>query len=303
MRSNLRFVLLLLAAACRGPATSVSIAPFPAPGFDPSEEQAQPWDTDDRALMRVLLEGETAREWEVEIAVGRKWREPLSFHGSTENGQSFSFVSPVIEGTVRAREVGESTAEASVTGLPARFLQHGFYHLGRMLCEAYEEYDAEGDFSLEQTQELRRALETELMKSIAAAISFLQIAQGDPVLSKVFWQVIEKPSLLSMLRHRGVNLNMTFGPDAPHRVVSDLPRGLEGRPVFALPFEIELNGKIAMTGEIWSTEPTPPLHVVAGIVRVEGRHPGDPSRVMSLELRGARHGAETADSVHFSFPE
>jgi hypothetical protein len=122
--------------------------------------------------------------------------------------------------------------------------------------------------------------------------SLFQLAQDDDLLSSLLWDVVEKPSLASLVLSLGVDVGIAPSYSGSQQLKS-VPAGLDvPGPLTAFPMTIHVNEEIALMMELVVTESTPPLAMTGGIVAFQGRHPTKDIRVRA-RLVGTSPGAST----------
>lgn len=137
------------------------------------------------------------------------------------------------------------------------------------------------------SQAAERALYVAERRTLASLGTLLETAQAHPQLGPLLMSVVEKPSLLGILRHGGIVLEIL----APHGDVVpatvDWP-GVGPLRAAAIPGVILASGVRALEVEWLAVDPEEPLSFVSGIVHVSASHPKHPDRTVELHLIGAR---------------
>jgi hypothetical protein len=288
---------LTLLAGCSGPQPTSNAAggevprPFAdALGFDAGTLDRR-WRTGDRALYAARFQdGAHDRRWSIRFSVADEERDngPTTTLAFTTDEDTFTDTSPLHPVHAAVHEDGEDASTVSSAQAPRLFLERGFTGY----CEAIFAWRAAEDAGKTVTDEER----AEAMRVVAATFgtlsSLLQLIQSVESLQAVLWQVMEKPSLLSLAVNLGVDLTIELGGDVEALGADALPPELRGRPVYRLPLTIHLNGEPALECTLTVTTPAPPLELVAGVVRIDGWRSTDPSRRIVLELLGARLAEE-----------
>jgi hypothetical protein len=118
-------------------------------------------------------------------------------------------------------------------------------------------------------------------------VAFMQLIQNDDSLSKVLWAVIKKPSVFAVLFGK---VTLGIDPDFERAVLESagLPEPLAELQAFRLPIHVDINDERALEAELLACPSKPPLHMAAGLIRLEGSHPEHPERRVVIELVGAR---------------
>jgi hypothetical protein len=103
----------------------------------------------------------------------------------------------------------------------------------------------------------------------------------------VLWQLIERPSLFSLLRNGGVSLGL--GMDARRaELVEPPPLGLPA-PVYRVPLEVEVNGATAMNCELMLARAVPPLGPCNALIGLDAVNPRDGRKRVTVRLLAARN--------------
>jgi hypothetical protein len=96
------------------------------------------------------------------------------------------------------------------------------------------------------------------------------------------------PSLWSMIKHRGVHINFTFGngiaPSVADPTDWDLPASA---PAYYFPWMVLLNGQPALKLTMVTTSPRPPLLICGGVVGVLLEKIGNDETYMTMRLLSA----------------
>ena len=106
-------------------------------------------------------------------------------------------------------------------------------------------------------------------------------------------EVIDKPSVLSVIVHLGVRVSVRHRFDKAQPLA---PVAVGGRQVavYELPVELQLNGVPALRSKVLVTEPRSPLNLSAGILGMDAFQPRDPTARVSSRVRAARRRPEDA---------
>lgn len=131
--------------------------------------------------------------------------------------------------------------------------------------------------------------EQQLADGVVAAVALLQVVQNDRVLQPLLWEVIERPSLWSVVKNLGAAAVLRPRFLEMDDVPSPVPQA--GDRAWRLPMGLFVNEAAALQLELFVAEPQPPFHLPGGIVGAVARHPGDPDAEFSLLLLSARRGA------------
>jgi len=130
--------------------------------------------------------------------------------------------------------------------------------------------------------------ERALAGSVPALMSYFNIVQRTEGLSDILFELIDLPSMWSMLQKGGVNAGFRF-------VNENLGHGDHGAwniplPVYNLPLVLELNKHRALDITFVATAPRPPLLPCAGVVALLAEKPGQKDTYLTLRLLSARRG-------------
>jgi hypothetical protein len=129
-----------------------------------------------------------------------------------------------------------------------------------------------------------------------ALISYFEIVQHTDALSDLLYKLVDLPSLWSIIKHRGVDVNLTFGnglaPSVADPVDWNLPASA---PVYYFPWLVLLNGQPALKITLVTTSPRPPLLICGGVVGVLLEKIGDDETYMTMRLISAGGGESEKD--------
>lgn len=119
--------------------------------------------------------------------------------------------------------------------------------------------------------------------------TFFEAAMQIPGNQHVLEQVIQKPSLWSVVSHFGVKTTFTYG----WQDVQVAPEGTDAvqQPVYLLPVLLSLNDAPAVKANLAVSEPRPPLQTGAGILALCAEHPTATDRRLFIRMLSARRGA------------
>ena len=127
-----------------------------------------------------------------------------------------------------------------------------------------------------------------LCASFPALFSYFNIVQHTEGLESLLRKLIELPSLWSMIRHRGVHADFSFGngvaPSPVNPADWNLPRD---EAVFQFPWLLRLNDEPALRITLVVTRPRPPLLICGGVVGVLAEKLGDDETYMTLRVISA----------------
>lgn len=115
------------------------------------------------------------------------------------------------------------------------------------------------------------------------------IIRKSPILAGVMYEVVDPPSLWSIITHLGVEIWAEVHFDEA-RPTEPFALGDLQIPAWSLPHEVLVNDQPALRSVLQVADPVSPLALCAGIVSFTSVHPTDPSRVLQVRLLAARRG-------------
>jgi hypothetical protein len=127
------------------------------------------------------------------------------------------------------------------------------------------------------------------LEGYLAVRQLLETVRGNDALAEYFWQVVEKPSIWSVLTHFGVDVRIAIPLEDSVPAVP--PPGVPAAATFAAPLRIEVNGSPVLFVELLVTDARRPLALCGGIVAAIARHPTLSDRTFRMQLLGARLGS------------
>jgi hypothetical protein len=121
---------------------------------------------------------------------------------------------------------------------------------------------------------------------IGALYAFLQVVQNNHVLRSILYEVVEKPSLLSIVL-AGFSVSLGIEPHFPliEPIADPLPGVGRG---YRLPIDLALNGAPALRMELLVVRPLSPLHICGGIIALRATHPTREEHRFAVWLISAR---------------
>ena len=152
-----------------------------------------------------------------------------------------------------------------------------------------------GAEALRDTQEaVHHRLET-VGDSLMAMLAFLNAIRDNEQLGQILWQVVQKPSVWSILVHLGVSTDITLSASEPwpHPLGPDAP----DLPAYRVPMSIELNGTPALRCSIVVVRPWSPFAICAGITSVVAERPDDSGVRFRMRMVAARRAADVTDDA------
>lgn len=125
--------------------------------------------------------------------------------------------------------------------------------------------------------------------AIQSLRNVLRVARISPPLRALLWQVVDVPSIFSLIRHFGVRISVAANfqnsvPAAPFAV------GAAEVATWLAAIELQLNGSPALRCRVHCADPASPLALAAGIVELTAASPSHPQRRVTMRLLGARRG-------------
>jgi hypothetical protein len=137
--------------------------------------------------------------------------------------------------------------------------------------------------------QLTGAEERALAGAAPALLSYFNVVQRTEGLSDILFELIDLPSMWSLLR--GVNTNFRF-INENLQPGDDTAWGLPDRlRVYYLPIVLELNKHPALNITFVATSPRPPLLPCAGVVALLAEKPGDKRTYLTLRIISARRSS------------
>lgn len=121
--------------------------------------------------------------------------------------------------------------------------------------------------------------------------SMLRIVRESAVLRDVFWQVLDPPSLFSVIREFGIKVRLRSNFDRSTAVDNLAPWA---GTTYELPVELEVNDQPALRCKFFVTDPDSPLNLCAGVLAITAWHPRQPATRLQLRLLAARRKPEGA---------
>jgi len=130
----------------------------------------------------------------------------------------------------------------------------------------------------------------ETRRAISALRSVLHVVRGSAALRALLWQVVDLPSLFSLLWHFGVKVSLAENFAGSQRGAATA-LGAATVATWEAPLELRLNGAPALRCRVLVTDPDAPWALCAGIVAIQAASPSHPERTVTMRLLGARRGA------------
>ena len=129
-----------------------------------------------------------------------------------------------------------------------------------------------------------------------ALMSYFEIVQHTEGLSDLLYKLVDLPSLWSMIKHRGMHIDFSFGNGLAPSVADPAEWNLPASaPAYYFPWLVRLNGEPAMRVTLVTTSPRPPLLICGGVVGVLLEKIGDDETYMTMRLLSATGKATDKD--------
>jgi hypothetical protein len=125
---------------------------------------------------------------------------------------------------------------------------------------------------------------------VASCTLFFQILQENPVTRQILREVLQLPSLWSLLTHWGVHISFAIDFFAAERVDPARFPG-EQRELWSVPMTLLLNGQPGFLARVIVGPAGSPDGTAAGIYGIVARHPTDGDRRVRVRLLSSRRGA------------
>jgi hypothetical protein len=133
-----------------------------------------------------------------------------------------------------------------------------------------------------------------LSATFPALISYFEIVQHTEGLEDLLRKLIELPSLWSIIKHRGVQMNLTFGDGVLPSPANAADWNLApSTTAYYFPWLLRLNDEPALKITVVTTSPRPPLRICGGVVGVLAEKIGDGETYMTLRLISAKGQPES----------
>lgn len=188
---------------------------------------------------------------------------------------------------VRVRVLAENGTElaSSQMALPADFLAMGFAAVG---TGAWTPGTSERGPSLDGARTGPDKPPEVAAGPMIALTQFLGFVQDDKVLAPYFWQVVQKPSLWSVIRNLGVRATLRIEEPVPVDPALGPEHLAHCGDRAVLPLIVDVNGDPALYCHFLVGSAVAPLTPVGGILGASGMHPCDRERRFELVLLAAQ---------------
>lgn len=315
------FPTVLLFAACAAapepelvtPAATVHAATAGFPGADAllrgfsPRTKATSWQKGDAVLFGLeLTKGSQVHRWLLHLEVqdmdrivgtgsdGRHYDVPILkeqrawSYNATIRGEKreMTVQSAMRDVAVRVCDANGTELGASKVKLPVGLMTSG---LVRAVTTAIAHHRHDPEFqNFQDPSEVQPMVE-----GLVALIALLNVVQNDHVLEPYFWEVVQKPSIWSVVTGLGVSASIT-GELQNSVPATDLPYHMtDGHPAFVMPLHVDVNGAPALLADVATVDPNRPYGLCGGIVGATARHPTRKDLQFTVRLLAARLGDET----------
>ena len=183
----------------------------------------------------------------------------------------------------------------------AQFCRSGLQIVPRLEAAAVTDFHYSGSNSIPSVEIVARGKEAaaafgltseeeRLFFSVYFALqTFFSAAMAIPGNQHVLEQVIQKPSVWSVIRQFGVKTKFSYA----WKDVEVVPEGKAAvqQPVYLLSVRLSMNDVPAVKANLAVTEPHPPLQAGAGILAICAEHPTAADRRLFIRMLSARRAA------------
>jgi hypothetical protein len=141
--------------------------------------------------------------------------------------------------------------------------------------------------SMKPTREEQRAI----CGTFPALFSYFNIVQHTEGLEGLLYKLVRLPSVWSMVKNAGVDVNITFAPGVAPATLPDwnLPASA---PLYYFPFTLELNDQPGLKVTLVVTRPQSPLLITGGVAGILIERIGDEKMYMIMRLISAHRSSE-----------
>jgi len=277
-------------------APAVSAAEFPAAasllqGFSaPDGDQA--WRAGDAVLLALRLQdhGEV-RRWLLRLRVSDA--QARDEHGEPRAPESWSIV---VDGAPQHFESGLAHVDALVTDadgkelgassldVPRDFLAKGF-------VAACTQVEGLGVLTTDSGMRITGLFQVQpLVEAMVSVVALFGIVLQNDTLAPILWEVVDRPSVFSVLFHGGVTATLSPRFQETVRATTTPPQLSPGDPAWVVPLTLLVNGAPALYCDLLVGRSVPPLHLTGGIVGADAQRPGDPDLRFQFAVLAAHRG-------------
>jgi hypothetical protein len=318
LRRRLPALLLAALAACASapqpdvelgpPVLDLAPADFPGAGamlsgFDAPGGEAE-WRAGDEVLFGLRLRhGGRDRHWLLRVELEQaEALDDAAEQGKTPavlepvtwpikvNGESAQFRSRLCRVLVTVADRDGKVLARSHPLLPRDFLQHGF----QPACSAVRKLLDDRPGLRHQAHFYALLDERLLAESVVCALALLQVVQGDEVLSPLLWEVVQRPSLLSLIGNFGANVVVQPRFQLTER--ASPPSAVPAGEAWRVPMRLFVNDTPGLDIELLVGRTVQPFALCGAILSAVARHPSERGREFTMLLLAARCGTEPATS-------
>jgi hypothetical protein len=295
---------------------------IPLEGIGVAAEGAVPQKGDQVVVLLALEQGGTMEQWLVRVETDdltkkeqtmKPWPDDVIHtstglhlrYPNTPTALLVELTGPFGAGSTRepvAPEHARSLVSREYLDLGiAQFCRSALQIVPRLEAAAITDFHYSGSTSIPSAETVARgrkaadafgltAEEERLFFSVYFALkTFFGAAMAIPGNQHVLEQVIEKPSVWSVVKHFGVRTNVSFS----WQDVQVAPEGKAAvqQPVYLMPVRLSLNNVLAVKASLAVSEPRPPLQASAGILAICAEHPTAADRRLFIRMLSARRAA------------
>ena len=121
-----------------------------------------------------------------------------------------------------------------------------------------------------------------------ALMAFFEAVEKTPGLRDILWDIVEKPSVWSILRRGGrVDTGIDF-KETPSLIEARAEKPATAGDVFRMPLKLALNDQPALRCALIVTAPRPPLLTCAGIIGIDADPPEGSAKHLTIRLVASR---------------
>lgn len=288
--------------AATSPTLAMGSFPGASTGFDDRCDDAA-WNGDDEVLFALQLKkGDVVRRWllTLDVVIGEEliaridggaerkielWADKTWNYQTTADGVA-------TDHTIRSKmlPIGVTVRDQDGRQLTKSLVQLPSELLGRGLLPAIETSLAYAAGHSQGVAEVTGPDLQPIVQAMIAVMSLLNVVQEDDALADYFWQVVEKPSIWSVVTGLGVKATMSM-PFEQSLPATRLPPGLPPtEPAYVVPMRIDVNGSPALLADVVAVDARRPYALCGGMVAAVARHPSNPDITFELQLIAAHCG-------------
>ncbi|MEO6593962.1 MAG: hypothetical protein ABIP94_04340 [Planctomycetota bacterium] len=130
---------------------------------------------------------------------------------------------------------------------------------------------------------------SERFRALVALNELLVVVRKSDALSGILWEVVDAPSLWSVLGNLGARVTQLYDFDNA-RPAAAVSLGPTMVPAWQLPVELRVNDAPALRSLVVVTDADSPWSLCAGVVAISAAHPTDPDVTFAMRLLAARRG-------------